>query len=459
MIKTILAKINFISLMFLVLFFPTGYLLTNYFGIKIYFYAFLQLSVPFLFILYIFNIINKNIKINKYDIYIYLLFFLGIITTINAIDVQTSFWGAYLRNEGLLTISSYYLIFLNTKALKKDETKKVLDTLLIVGVMQFVYSFLQVFIRGKYIFIFGNVDFNHMAIGFVGNANMLGSFCVLLLGIALGMYLLYDKKRYLFLTIIFYINLLLAQSTGPFFAFVAMFIMAMIILFIKKMINWKKIIVLISVFIPLFLIVSFGVEHYCTEVFNDQINPSYTIKGDLIDTFSLFFKKQKSDELEKESNIEVENLEITESLNSENVSLPIEQNNTPSSNYGSGRLTIWKNALQFIPKYFWFGSGIDTFGYVYAGVDPGFYIDKAHNDYLQMLITQGIFTLVTYLLFLLNLFIDSVKSKDKLALALSLGFIGYAIQAFMNISIPTVAPFYFLVCGLLANLLSKEKKA
>ena len=37
------------------------------------------------------------------------------------------------------------------------------------------------------------------------------------------------------------------------------------------------------------------------------------------------------------------------------------------------------------------------------------------------------------------------------------GFVGYSLHAFLNISVVTVAPFYFIIMGLLVNQIQLEK--
>ena len=196
---------------------------------------------------------------------------------------------------------------------------------------------------------------------------------------------------------------------------------------IKGIIDWKKIVIVCASFILTFIIVSNGVELYCKKVFNDNIVSSYTIKGDILNTLNLFG--------------------VSKGNNEENITI---------EDYGSGRITIWKNALKVVPKYFWLGSGIDTFGYVYQK-DSNVYYDKAHNEYLQILVTEGIFTLISYLSLLLLLFIDGVKSNNKLIWVLMMAFIGYALQAFLNISVNTVAPTFYIIMGMMAGLISQEK--
>ena len=75
--------------------------------------------------------------------------------------------------------------------------------------------------------------------------------------------------------------------------------------------------------------------------------------------------------------------------------------------FGSNRGWLWSRSVKLIPKYILTGAGIDNFGPAFLEVDDRktAYFDKAHNEYLQLLITQGGLALVTYLAFLVLVFI------------------------------------------------------
>lgn len=380
--------------------------------------------IPLEYLIYIYSLFKRKFQINKYDLLIYMLIFLGIIVTINTVDVQTSIWGAYLRNEGFLSIFSYYLLFLNAREFKNLEIKKILHCIFGTEIVQFIYCILQVFVRGNYVFSFSE-KFAYMASVFIGNPNMLGSFCLLLVGLSLGIFLVYNNRKYLWLSVCFFANLLLAQSTGPFLSFIVLYLFLIIFLLLKKQINFKKIMYVSLIFLTTLLVVSNGSENYCEEVFGDVILKSSSIRGDMNSTLGIL-------------------------------------NGDSNEHYGSGRLVIWENTFKIVPKYFWLGAGIDNFGYVFPPQEFdsylfGSYVDKAHNEYLQILITQGIFTLVIYFGLLLCMFIDGARSKDKDVWIFLAGFMGYAMQAFMNISVTTVAPFYFIICGFLAGRVYEKK--
>ena len=164
-----------------------------------------------------------------------------------------------------------------------------------------------------------------------------------------------------------------------------------------------------------------------TKKYNDKLQTSYTIESDLKSTFDILTNQEKDKNVIKR--------------------------------YGSGRLILWQNTLKLVPKYFFFGCGIDNFGYAYTrvnGASYGYY-DKAHNEYLQTLVTQGIFVTITYLTLLAIIFFRGLKCNNNLTITLFISFIGYSVQAFLNISVVTVAPFYFIIMGLLVNQIEQEK--
>lgn len=410
------------------LFLTTSNLNAFNFNYSIQYYQILYFLIPIEIIIYVYKVVNKEIKFTYYDIIIFSILILLVIVTKNSVDVNTSIWGAYCRNEGLLCILSYYLLFLNSKSLDKKQISTIVKVLLGTGIVQFVYCLLQVFLRFPGLELFSLNDVNYMAMGFVGNPNFLGSYCIMLLGLALMLYFIKSERKYFWLSIIFFVNLILSQSTGPFFSFIILFIFMIVFMKFKDIIVWKKVGIVFVSFMLAFIVVSNGVELYCKKVFNDKIVSSYTIKGDILNTLNLFGASKGNDD---------ENMTIED--------------------YGSGRITIWKNALKIVPKYFWLGSGIDTFGYVYPDNNKGLYYDKAHNEYLQILVTEGIFSLILYLSLLLTLFVDGIKSNNKLVWILMMAFVGYALQAFLNIRVNTVAPTFYIIIGMMAGLISQEK--
>jgi O-antigen ligase len=132
--------------------------------------------------------------------------------------------------------------------------------------------------------------------------------------------------------------------------------------------------------------------------------------------------------------------------------------------FGSNRLYIWRNTL---PSNVWnpvFGNGPDTFGFVFPKQEEAAELyrtnfDKAHNEYLQILICQGILGLLCYLVFLGALFVKAVPKafKDPLLLAVLAAFTGYCVQAFFNISLPIASQMLWVMAGIIAGICVKGR--
>ena len=113
---------------------------------------------------------------------------------------------------------------------------------------------------------------------------------------------------------------------------------------------------------------------------------------------------------------------------------------------GSARMYIWKQTIKLIPKYWLFGIGPDNL--IYSGIILNrTAVDKAHDIYLEMFITMGVFTLFSYLLFL-STFIKKNITKDENVFVLSLMILTYLIQGFFNIDVIMVLPYFWIVLGL-----------
>lgn len=369
--------------------------------------------LPMLLIIYICGILKKKFKITITDILVYILAILGIISTIFAIDVKKSIFGEVIRYEGLLALFYYYLLFLNVKNIKREKYKKnIIKVLINTTIVTFIYSLLQVYTDLPNIMHFSKP---YMAIGTNGNPNFYGSYMVMLSLIPIVLYLTKGEKKYFILSIIFFIGLCLANSSGPFLGFLLAYIFFFLVFF--KKINIKKFLFLTVILVGMFFTVDKTVVYVHQIKFNNKISVDYNIKK-----------------------------EIANSVN-----------NYKNQNIGNGRIRIWKNTIPAVKEHFWIGCGIDNFALVYPQKNYLVY-DKAHNIYLQMLVTNGIFALVTYCAICLNIFLYGFKFKKPIQIALFIAFVGYSIQAFANISVIDVAPIFFIILGLLYTYVPKKRK-
>ena len=134
---------------------------------------------------------------------------------------------------------------------------------------------------------------------------------------------------------------------------------------------------------------------------------------------------------------------------------------------GSSRMLIWKQTIALLPEYGWVGCGLeqlDMFCMENYGGENAVQFDKAHNEYLNLWITEGILALIFYLIFLFSLFISGIKQflrkreietknksmeRNEISKMVFFAFFGYIEQAFFNISVIQVAPYFWMICGLL----------
>lgn len=374
-------------------------------------------------VLLITNIIISIIFIKKekpklIDILLILLIIFGLLATIFSQNISISLYGYWRRYEGMLQLFYYYsLLYLSSKI----NNKYVIYSILTFGIMNAFISYLQVFNILKFIPV--NFRGTHLGQGLLTNSNFLGSYMNICLGISIGLFIKDDKKNipFLILTIIYYISLLISNALSGMIG-LFMILIFVYIIFIYK-IKTKKI-KKIDIIKHIVLIIC-------------------------IATTTIILNQDKQTVIIKDiKNMSYETKEIIKGNISES--------------YGTSRFYIWNNSLKNLKHNLLHGAGIDCF--VFAFKDGTLvkemngqltYFDKAHNEYLQKLMCEGIFSCITYIVLLFTIFINALKNifkqKNYKVIPLFLAFIGYITQAFFNISVLEVAPLFFIVSGLLYN--------
>lgn len=125
--------------------------------------------------------------------------------------------------------------------------------------------------------------------------------------------------------------------------------------------------------------------------------------------------------------------------------------------WGTHRGYMWRKSVEIFAGYDFkdmlFGCGPDTY---YSVFTPYFselqrlYGDQstncAHNEYLNYLVTIGIFGLTAYLSVIIGFIVRAVKAAktNPLAIICCSGVICYAIQAIVNIAQPITTPLFIL---------------
>lgn len=131
--------------------------------------------------------------------------------------------------------------------------------------------------------------------------------------------------------------------------------------------------------------------------------------------------------------------------------------------FGSYRGYIWSRSLPLVKETVLLGHGPDTFAFYFPQNDlgrlnktkwrtPFVIIDKPHNTYLQIAVQLGatsalLYIIVFILLFKKLLFVDYSINFFLKATVLSALF-GYLIITFVNDSIVSVSPYFWIIHGI-----------
>lgn len=401
----------------------------------------LYFSVPFLIYIYIKNIIKTDRDFDIYDYIFFALILAGFIASLFAIDGNISWFGKEYRHEGFFTILSYYLLFITWKVEgNKEDIKRIINVLIIMGVINSIYALFQLYTPFRFVLRYStNTD---MVTGICGNPNFFGSLIVTVLSIVTVNFLIERKVsiKNILLVILFFISLINSQSTGPILSYLLVILFFIIYLLIKKKTFIKNIIYLILMLI----VTCFSVLIVNKHIFHIQ-------KCEICDLIGFF--------------------SIVSNSNNSNLNNSAPAGQEPIyNNYriSGGRLDLWKNCLEIVKENPINGVGYDNFHLAYyEGINlssvtfiskdgvtkavlryPEIY-DNAHNTYLHTLVTSGVLGFVPYMLLCLLTFIKGLKTKDKLVMLLFGGFVAYSIQAFGNINVLQVTPIYYVIIGLI----------
>lgn len=362
---------------------------------------------------------------NTIEDYILLIYLsIVIISTLFSVNIYQSLAGGEFREEGLAALLCYFFIYFIVSRyyiFEEKHIKYLLTSALIVS----IYAIVQYFgidpLKVK----------SHLtgAVSTMGNRNFLGSYLTLIMPISMFLFIRSRKIIYFILSGIFFMALLCSYTRGAWIAFLACMILFVYLVY-KHKLSYRRYLGLIVLF---FII---GIAFNITDN-NQTLVRARSIGKDIAKTFD---------------------------------------SSSSSESLGSGRIYIWKNALRLIPDRPILGSGPDTFGIVFMRKFDGLksktydnngkpfevevYIDKAHNEYLQIAVTNGVPAAIIYISFIVLIIVKTNKYMDHNALVIpvSAAVISYCVQAFFNISVVSVAPLFWVFIGLSENFIRKEYK-
>jgi Lipid A core - O-antigen ligase and related enzymes len=337
-----------------------------------------------------------------------------------------AFWGMDLRWEGALAFTAYFsILYISYLCVSsKLNLSTILKFIFISSVVLSVIGIIQYFGIDIIPRDYARKDWTYMSFSTLGNPNFFGSYLSLIFPIAICV-LLASPKKYFFsyyaLNIILFSAVICTRTRSAWvgLAVSAAFILVMLIKTDRT--KLKRLAVLIIGCVLSVILLNKVHNNLISSKFQSLVSDYKTVTGSVV------------------------------------------TGSVQNPRAGSERLFIWNRTLNYIYDRPVFGSGPDTFNKVfymtsdeanfYFGT-PNIYVDKAHNDYLQILITCGYPALLLYISFIVMLIIKTIKRiKNKgdslFNISLLSGVIGYVVQNFFNISVVSVAPVFWSVLGLL----------
>lgn len=385
-------------------------------------------------ILLVLLFLKKEIKLDKIDKVLLIFYILIVLSTIFSIDVMKSIIGRENRYEGLLTFTVYFLTYYCAKyyfeysKLTKIFAISSVCICSVIGILQY-YNIFPLY------YIFNIPYISSFASSTFGNRNFFGSYLSMVVPSFMALYIIKKQKCYLIVSLLSFFAILVSMTRS---SWVGISIASIVgIIYVIK--NRSKDIIKRTMHI----IIGFVL------IFIFVLKPPQFM-------FNLFSKNTNLNSVNER--IDLMRIELQIAV----------VDKTVASSFGSSRIEIWMMVLKVIAQAPVLGTGPDTLAdslFYIATTDAidyvkkhNCYVDKAHNEYLQIAATMGIPALIVYLIFLMLILI---KEKDLFkktsTFVLIVPIISYLVQAFFNISTIGVTPILWFIFGLIQNEPFKEK--
>lgn len=139
--------------------------------------------------------------------------------------------------------------------------------------------------------------------------------------------------------------------------------------------------------------------------------------------------------------------------------------------FGHNRLFTWKRSLRLVELRPFFGIGPDNFRQIFAYFfseeakdqfpSSGGGVDKAHNEFLDVLVDNGIFGFAAYMTFFGFLLYYAFRRSDekKLSPVFGVAIISYMAHAFFGYQLPIQSPCMWVMIGIGAAFIRTEEQA
>ena len=370
-------------------------------------------------LLYWISIDPKTRKLRVADVFYFTLLVFMIISAVFSRDPGVYSDGNYFYCENPLHFLAYYwLYFAGTLIDDPKYRKNLLIVFAGVAVLEGIFAFLQTFnIELSYSLYYYT---GHTAYGLTQNSNYYGGLCVVLIAGISGMYIFSDSVM----------GSKLKKCALP--AILAVLFYTM--LGSRARLAWAGFAGLV-----IFYVISFAVMYRRDK---ETIKPAIKRSLVLLAVFSVvliiaYFFTDYIREAAVRSYWEVANGDVDK--------------------VGTDRIYNWKMGLSSVPDNWLTGVGLDNYSYVFRSAPEVYSQAKAHNEYIHVLVTQGIPAVINYLALLIYAGSGAVKSvlkdaskKSRAVTWILLGmFITYCVQALFNGSVTYVAVYFWFITGLI----------
>jgi len=377
--------------------------------------------------------LKKNLPVKGNPLIIPLIIYgiASVVSTIFSIDTTLSIYGDLFREEGIFTIISYLIItvIFSTVIASEDQLHALLRGLLISAALVSLYALIQYagYNPTEY-FIPQFRGVENRPGSTIGNPNFLGKFLVLIVPLFMVKYIISEKRTEKLLLLMgcsISLGALIVTFTRA--SWFSLFIsVAMLAILLRRTVSWRnqKGLLALSVFILCFI------------AFVELRSPAQKTTPDrkVMPTIS---KK----------------IETTFDVKLGGI---------------GGRLYLWEKALVVIKERPLTGYGLDTQGiamqrfnleyarkFKYSGV-----IDRAHNNYLDTAIAQGLLGLAAYLSIIITFLAWLVRtlkaeadaSRRLLYCGILAAVCGYLLNDFFIFSVVSVSPTFWSLLGLTISI-------
>lgn len=326
---------------------------------------------------------------------------------------SVAFFGILTRDEGFFMILVYVVLYIASANYIKITEKK-LDFWIISADIMALYGIMQFWGFNIVNIIFKDGKPFKESIGFIGHRNFFSTYLVIFLFLSFIRYIYYGKKKNLIMSMPLFAALLCTLTRSGWVAFLAVSVLGLFTVIKRTDCIKRAGVVFLSyalIFALLNTLSNGGILNRGQTIINDTVNFS--------------------------------------------------------EDAGSHRVKIWKMGIEMFKSSPIIGYGPDTFRMVSMDICPDkaldfilstkSYADKAHNEFIEYMVAGGLLTLLAYIGFVLSILKGLWrKRKNDLSKVFMLFLIGYLIQSFFNISVPMVAPIYWIFLGLITKIINEE---